>query len=77
MRIPARFEVYKQKIVTLNFDKMVTLKKKRSYEYPLTTVTQADLEGLICASVDYIIEADELHNINADDSIEEPLYLEF
>lgn len=56
---------------------MVTLKKKRSYEDPLTTVTQADLEGLICASVDYIIEADELHNINADDSIEEPLYLEF
>ena len=56
---------------------MMTLKKKRSYEDPLTTVTQADLEGLICASVDYLIEADELHNMNADESVEEPLYLEF
>ena len=56
----------------------MTLKKKRSYEDPLTTVTQADLEGLICASIDYIeVQADELHNMNADESVEEPLYLEF
>ena len=57
---------------------MMTLKKKRSYEDPLTTVMQADLEGLICASIDYIeVQADELHNMNADESVEEPLYLEF
>ena len=50
---------------------MVTLKKKRSYEDPLTTVTQADLEGLICASVLYLVEADELHNMNADDEVDD------
>lgn len=67
------------KIVTLNFDKMMTLKKKRSYEDPLTTVTQADLEGLICSSVDYLMEVDELHNMNADEDAQaaENFYFEF
>ena len=73
------FEVYIQKIVTFNFDKMMTLKKKRSYEDPLTTVTQADLEGLICASVLYLMEVDELHNMNADEDAQaaENFYFEF
>lgn len=67
------------KIVTLNFDKMMTLKKKRSYEDPLTTVTQADLEGLICSSVVYLMEVDELHNMNADEDAQaaENFYFEF
>ena len=56
---------------------MVTLKKKRSYEYPLTTVTQADLEGLICGSVQYLMEVDELHNMNADTESTENFYFEF
>ena len=58
---------------------MVTLKKKRSYEYPLTTVTQADLEGLICASVLYLMEVDELQNMNADENAQnaENFYFEF
>ena len=58
---------------------MMTLKKKRSYEDPLTTVTQADLEGLICASVLYLMEVDELHNMNADEAAqaEENFYFEF
>lgn len=59
----------------------MTLKKKRSYEDPLTTVTQADLEGLICSSVLYMMEVDELHNMNAEvDSSGNPVeqfYLEF
>lgn len=75
------FEVYKQKIVTLNFDKMMTLKKKRSYEDPFTTVTQTDLEGLICNSIVYLVETDEIHNMNAEvDSSGNPVeqfYLEF
>ncbi len=45
---------------------MLTFKKKRSYVDPRTIVTQADLEGLICASVLYLEEVDELHNMNAD-----------
>ncbi len=58
---------------------MMTLKKKRSYEDPLTTVTQADLEGLICASVLYLMEVDELHNMNADEDAQdaENFYFEF
>ncbi len=58
---------------------MVTLKKKRSYEDPLTTVTQADLEGLICSSVLYLMEVDELHNMNADEEAQEAqnFYFEF
>ena len=57
---------------------MMTLKKKRSYEDPLTTVTQADLEGLICASVLYLMEVDELHNMNEDGAApEENFYFEF
>ena len=74
-----KYEVYRQKIVTLNFDKMMTLKKKRSYEDPLTTVTQADLEGLICSSVLYLMEVDELHNMNADEEAQEAqnFYFEF
>ena len=57
----------------------MTLKKKRSYEDPLTTVTQADLEGLICASVLYLMEVDELHNMNADTEAQaaENFYFEF
>ena len=60
---------------------MVTFRKKRPYEDPHTKVTQADLEGLICASVFYLVETDELHNINAEtggeDNPVESLYLEF
>lgn len=58
---------------------MMTLVKKRSYEDPVTTVTQADLEGLICGSVDYLLEVDELHNMNADSAVqaEENFYFEF
>ena len=60
---------------------MVTFWKKRPYEDPRTIVTQADLEGLICSSVLYLMEVDELHNMNAEvDSSGNPveqLYLEF
>ena len=56
---------------------MVTLKKKRSYEDPLTTVTQADLEGLICASVLYLVEADELRNMNADEDVQDEVNFYF
>ena len=56
---------------------MMTLKKKRSYEDPLTTVTQADLEGLICASVLYLVEGDELHNMNADETVQDDVNFYF
>lgn len=60
---------------------MVTFKKKRPYEDPRTIVTQADLEGLICNSIVYLVETDEIHNMNAEvDSSGNPveqLYLEF
>lgn len=56
---------------------MMTLKKKRSYEGPLTTVTQADLEGLICASVLYLVEADELRNMNADEDVQDEVNFYF
>ena len=56
---------------------MMTLKKKRSYEDPLTTVTQADLEGLICASVLYLVEADELRNMNADEDVQDEVNFYF
>ena len=60
---------------------MVTFRKKRPYEDPRTIVTQTDLEGLICTSVFYLVETDELHNINtevdAEGSTVENLYFEF
>ena len=60
---------------------MVTFRKKRPYEDPRTIVTQADLEGLICTSVFFRVEVDELHNINtevdAEGSTVENLYFEF
>ena len=71
------FLKYTNKIITLNFDKMMTLKKKRSYEDPLTTVTQADLEGLICSSVLYLMEVDELHNMNADPEVQDDVNFYF
>ena len=60
---------------------MVTFRKKRPYEDPRTLVTQTDLEGLICNSIVYLVETDELRNMNTltDDSgnTVEDFYLEF
>ena len=56
---------------------MFNLKKtKKAYKAPLTVVTQADLEGLICASVRFNIQVDELDNVNADTSSDEVFYFE-
>ena len=56
---------------------MLTFKKKRSYVDPRTIVTQADLEGLICASVLYLMEVDEAHNMNADDEVQDDINFYF
>ena len=56
---------------------MVTFSKKRPYVDPFTTVTQADLEGLICASVLYLMEVDEAHNMNADEEVKDDINFYF
>ena len=56
---------------------MATFRKKRPYEDPRTTVTQANLEGLICASVLYLMEVDEAHNMNADDEVQDDINFYF
>ena len=58
---------------------MLLLKKKRIYTSPKTVVTEADLEGLICSSVEFRMQVDEIHYINADPeaAAKESLYFEF
>lgn len=56
---------------------MLILKKKRIYTSPETIVVQSDLEGLLCTSGFKTLQVDELHNINADDTVTEQLYFEF
>ena len=61
---------------------MFTLKKtKKVYHSPLTTVAEVDLEGLVCASVRFNAQVDELKNINAEsETASDPggsLYFEF
>ena len=58
---------------------MVKSKKKTRYVSPQITRTSALLLSLICQSVRVNIQVDELKNINANNSGEnpEPLYFEF
>ena len=41
---------------------MFVLRKRDDYIDPCTTVTQVDIEGIICASVEFNVEAKELQN---------------
>ena len=56
-------------------------KKTKVYHSPRTTVTEIDLEGLVCSSPVLFmpVEVDELHNINADSErvSAESFYFEF
>ena len=58
---------------------MVKSKKKTRYVSPQITRTSALLLNLICQSLRVNIQVDELKNINANNSGEnpEPLYFEF
>ena len=42
---------------------MFKLRKREDYLNPRTSVTQVDLEGIICASVEFNMEAKELYNM--------------
>lgn len=43
---------------------MFKLRKREDYLNPRTTVTQVDLEGIICDSVQFDVETKELYNVN-------------
>ena len=43
---------------------MFNLRAKKTYEAPHVTVTEVDLEGLICNSVRFNIRVDSLENMN-------------
>ena len=51
--------------------------KKWVYESPEVKQTGLILEALICQSIRFNGQVDEIHNINGDEGTEEPLYLEF
>ena len=51
--------------------------KKWVYESPEVKQTGLILEALICQSIRFNGQVDEIHNINGDEGTEEPLYFEF
>ena len=42
---------------------MLKLRKQADYLNPSTSVTQVDLEGIFCASINFDVEAKELYNM--------------
>lgn len=42
-------------------------KTRRIYQSPHTSVTEVDLEGLVCTSGFKAVNVDELHNMNVGD----------
>ena len=43
---------------------MFSLKTRKTYQSPCTKVTEVDLEGLICNSVRFNVQVNELQNMN-------------
>ena len=52
-------------------------KQTRKYQAPSAVVTHMTLESNFCATVRFLLQVDELDNINADEDVEEQLYFEF
>ena len=49
---------------------MFSLKTRKTYQSPRTKVAEVDLEGLICNSVRFNVQVNELQNMNdPDDAI--------
>ena len=46
---------------------MFRLRKREDYFNPRTTVTQVDLEGIICNSIQFNVEAKESQNYNLEE----------